>query len=192
MPNDYIRTDEGADVVCSLEMLLLSLKQINNNDQHWKWVIITLHSAFQGAMVCHLSGTANIGALTKTDANKWIKHFNDRKEDPPNKDKLASARELFKRFSGEEARIEPTNSEVILVTEEQKKAFALLHELRNPFIHFQPVSWSIEIAGLPNMAIQILILIEEILNDFWSFCHADKDKLHDLIKEIRSEISSLN
>ena len=71
----YVRTDECQDVLVSLEHCALSLRQARQSDRAWKWVILSLHSALQGAMVCHLSGTAQLGALTKKRAEEWLEWY---------------------------------------------------------------------------------------------------------------------
>ena len=61
----YARTDERRDVVASLEHCALSLTRAKESDGAWKWAILSLHSALQGAMVCHLSGTLGINPNQK-------------------------------------------------------------------------------------------------------------------------------
>ena len=191
MPDEYLKTDERADVICSLQMTLSALKQAKDNSHSWKWVILTLHNAIQGAMVCHLSGSANLGACTKQSARKWRKwHDGDGNGDAPEL-WLANPKELFKRLLDVDSRIEGARGGKISTDDAQKDAFKLLCELRKPFTHFQPKSWLIQIAGLPNMVLQIVTLIEAISNDGWSFRHADysqKFELSSLIKDIRAEV----
>ena len=44
------------------------------------WVVLSMHSALQGAMICHLSGTVGVGALEERCADKWHAwHEEDRK-----------------------------------------------------------------------------------------------------------------
>ena len=186
--DDYIETNESADVICSLEMLYFALKKAKNNSCHWKWVILALHSAFQGAMVCNLSGTANLGALRKNHIKEFLDWYDGDRKKPPPSAQLAPAGELFKRFSGKKKRIESTMAEEITVNKKHEEAFWLLHKLRNMYSHFQPKSWFVEIEGLPNIILQILELIEEISNDSWSFRHTNKENFQNIIMKIRAEI----
>ncbi len=67
----YVRTDEQQDVLACLEHCAKCLAETECSDGAWEWVILSLHSTLQGAMVCHLSGTAQVGALTSNCARKW-------------------------------------------------------------------------------------------------------------------------
>ena len=81
----YVRTDERQDVLASLDHCARCLAETEHSDGAWKWVILSLHSALQGAMVCHLSGTAEAGALTPTCARKWFEwHACDRRDEIAN------------------------------------------------------------------------------------------------------------
>ncbi len=157
----YARTDECQDVLASLEHCALSLIQARQSDRAWKWVVLSFHSALQGAMVCHLSGTAQLGAPTKKCAAKWLEwHERDRrgeitwikgvdefgdpikrigkKEDQPPGEFVANADELFKRLSCPSLRIDNGCGGIISITEKQRKSFKRLHNLRNKFSHFSP------------------------------------------------------
>ena len=126
----YVHTDECLDVLASLEHCVLSLTRAPTSNGAWKWVVLSFHSALQGAMVCHLSGTAQLGALTRSNAAKWLEwHDRDRsgqirrvrqgfdelgtpiertekEEGQPPSDYVANASELFDRLTGASTRIE--------------------------------------------------------------------------------------
>ena len=212
----YIQTDECLDVLASLEHCALSLRQTQQSDRAWKWVVLSLHSALQGAMVCHLSGTAEEGALKKTSAKEWCEwHEKDRrgeipyiqegidefgtpimriarKEDNPPQDIVASASELFSRLSCSSKRIESSCGAIIKITERQNTAFTRLHNLRNKFTHFSPKGWSIELVYIEETIEDILDIVCLILDDSWPFRHIperDMDVLRSTIEEIRSILS---
>ena len=97
----YVRTDECQDVLASLEQCAFSLAQVRRSERAWKWVILSLHSALQGAMVCHLSGTEQLGALRGDDAKRWrewnnnsIQGGDENAGDPPPEPHIADARTL--------------------------------------------------------------------------------------------------
>ena len=101
----YLRTDECQDVLSSLEQCVLSLAQARRSERAWKWVILSLHSALQGAMVCHLSGPDQLGALTKKNVAKLLewyeKGFQDGVDEsciPTSNEFVANANELFERL----------------------------------------------------------------------------------------------
>ena len=61
----WIRTDEAEDAAGSVRHALRAGEMTANDPQAWKWVALALHSALQGACVCHLTTTAApIGAVT--------------------------------------------------------------------------------------------------------------------------------
>lgn len=77
---DWLRIDEQTDVIVSLAGCLHCIGKVQDEPAFWKHVIVDLHNALQGAMVCHLSGTAQVGALSKKSAGKVYEwHENDRK-----------------------------------------------------------------------------------------------------------------
>src|SRR4051794_25479825 len=70
----WLRVDERTDVLASLSECLHCLRRLSEEPPTWKWVILSIHNALQGAMVCHLSGTAQLGALEEksvTAAMEW-------------------------------------------------------------------------------------------------------------------------
>ena len=188
---EYIRTDECHDVLASLEHCSLSLRQARQSDRSWKWVILSLHSALQGAMVCHLSGTAQLGALTKKEAKKWLERH-EKKEDHAPRYYVASATELFFRLSCPSSRIE-SGGEIIAVTSQQRKSFKRLHDLRNDFTHFSPNGWSIDKMSIKEVIDDILDIMCTIQADPWPFRHMPEENrqaLSSKIGEIREIVFS--
>src|SRR5688572_4047231 len=118
----WLRIDERSDVLASLSLCLNCLASATAEPATWKWAILSLHNGLQGAMVCHLSGTAQLGALDKESVMKWLEwHERDRRgeikriskgidelgipvfqfatrADQPPKEWLADTRELFRRL----------------------------------------------------------------------------------------------
>lgn len=75
-----LRVDERTDVLISLSLCLRCLKSLGDDPGFWKWAILSLHNALQGAMVCHLSGTAQLGALSDKSDDDWLAwHERDRR-----------------------------------------------------------------------------------------------------------------
>ncbi len=147
-------------------------------------------------MVCHLSGTMQIGALTTTSAEQWCKwHECDGRQDPPpDKRNIASALELFERLVSASKRIEHNCGRVIEITDKQKKAFKCLHQLRNQFVHFSPKSWSIEIEWIKAAVPDMLDIIAQTADDTWSFRHlpdGESDLLKDNISDLRNRLCAI-
>ena len=193
MASEYLRTNAGLDVLASLESCADNLLRTKKSDGAWKWVVLTMHSALQGAMVCHLSGSEEVGALTKRSANQWIQRHRQRQEteNAPER-RLASAPDLLRRLTNEKSRLENSYGGIISVTPTQREYFERLHALRNEFTHFPSQSWSIEIAYIEEAVKGTLEILERIAADTWPFRDLpDKSRgaLKEQMKEIRERIS---
>ena len=194
----YVRTDERHDVLASLEQCALSLAQARRSERAWKWVVLSLHSALQGAMVCHLSGTEQLGALQKNSAAKW-REWNERNIQDGADDSgcpeplVADAKELFKRLHCSAARIEDGCGGVISITEQQRKSFDRLHKLRNEFSHFSPKGWSIELS-FKQVIDDVLNIMCLIADDGWGFRNMTEDRniLRSKIEEVRREADAID
>ena len=202
----FIRTDEHQDVLASLEQCAFSLAQVRRSERAWKWVILSLHSALQGAMACHLSGTEQLGALEKRSVENWhqwnekcIQDDAEDSGDPRRKrlarERLADINELFRRLHCSEARIEDGCGRVISITDQQRASFQLLHDRRNEFTHFSPKSWIIDLCSIKQAIEDVLNVLCLIADDGWPFRHmAEQDWsiLRSKIEEIRREVDAID
>ena len=213
----YLDTDERQDVLASLEHCALCLVSAESSSGAWKWVVLSLHSALQGAMICHLSGTAGVGALTSTCARQWSQwHERDGRgeidyidegvdelglparrlrnpDERPPSDRVANAPELFKRLGSESERIESGCGRIIAITAAQKQSFKRLHDLSNGFTHFSPRGWSIELQLIEDVVPDILDVIAQIADDGWPFRHMSAEEhqlLRDTVSDLRRRFSA--
>ena len=179
----YIDTDLTLDILSSLEQCAFSLTQALQSDRHWKWVILSLHSALQGAMVCHLTGRRGTGALTE----KWTAFpcnvFDSQK-------KLASSSKLFERLCGVAKRYENDVGQVIQISKEQKSAFRELHRFRNDYTHLTPRMRSsiarFHARWIVEEVIEMMRLIAADPYPFRKLKKPDKALLNSKIEQIRS------
>ena len=86
--DNWIQTDEAEDVAASVRHARRCLALTIHDEQAWKWFCLALHSALQGACVCHLVTTASpVGAVTNKNAVKWLAFFEESRGnarvDPP-------------------------------------------------------------------------------------------------------------
>lgn len=184
MTEEYIRTNEISDFLCSLAWTKIALDQVEINSDNWKWVVLSLHSTLQGALVCHLTGTANLGALERGSAyDKWFAWLHNQTGDAPRRPRLADLKELSKRLQDQGSRLEVAG-DIISLTQQQKLAIELLHELRNQFTHFQPQAWSIEVVGLRPMLASVVDVVSSIAKEHWPFRHADEQQLQLIEKRL--------
>ena len=202
--NHWLEVDEATDVVASLRHTLHLLKLVSADSTIWKWVILSMHSAVQGAMVCHLNGTASLGCHSAKSATAWLDwHERDlrgevnwidlgidefglpsrkpaTKADFPPRQYLANPSELFKRLMKPNTRIESGVGQILQIGSSQRRAFQILDTLRNQFTHFSPMGWCIEIAGLPTICLEMLSVISMIESDAWPFRHLEPESRAEL------------
>ena len=83
LTEQWVQTDEAEDVAASLRHAIRCRQFTADDPQAWKWVALALHSALQGACVCHLVTTASpVGAVTKRNAAEWLAYFDASRSDP--------------------------------------------------------------------------------------------------------------
>ena len=200
----YFRLDEFDDVLSSLLLLKEYLPKTSTQPVFWKWVIVAAHSALQSACVCLLTRTDGSGALDKVAGDKlWKKLYGTSKDGQENLDNpsvewpnetVANLPELLKRL--------PDGLSVTIPSSKAESyGFDLpgdlrrLHEFRHKFMHFRPVHWSVEIAGLPRMIRQSVDLTERIINSghyqrFNRFTDHARE-LADLLGDIRHNLEAV-
>ena len=141
-------------------------------------------------MVCHLSGTAQLGALTKNSAKQWLEWYEKQAGANLPSERVADAPELFSRLGDSEKRIESQCGAVLRITESQRLSFHRLNSLRNGFTHFQPKGWSIEIDFIRTILSDALAVLALVAEDPWPFRHMSQSQRDDLNSKLR-EIGSL-
>lgn len=165
MLEGYLRTDERIDVISALSHCLCCVRKVEEDPLEWKWAIISLHNALQGSLVCTLSGTAGIGALTKKSRIKVLEWLEKTRSEPdPNRPKewLADVKELYRRAKKPELMGE-YEGDPLRTTPAQDDSARRLNLLRHDFMHFPPKGWSVELAGLPHIFLSVLDLIETLM-----------------------------
>ena len=162
---EYLRVDEREDAINALEHAAetaLTLKEIPLN---WKWVIIAIHNALQGALVCTLSGTDGTGALSNKSRQKVWDFFEASRTDPDAPyptEWLAGLFELYERAK-DPAYMQEFGGAPLRTTPEQDDDIRRLNNLRRAFAHFTPKGWSIENVGLPRIVLNATAIIETLM-----------------------------
>lgn len=168
---DYFETSEAEDVLGSLRHLKLCLAETNRDPHAWKWVILSLFSAVQGAIVCHASGTTQIECLTEDSAAKalaWLEKPSDVMPD----EKLAGPETLFKRMNGTYTKLSPAGG-VIQTSARTARAFQRMKRFRDNLLHFRPMGWSVEKALVLEEIAPLLVLLRDIDDRGWAFRHLE-------------------
>ncbi len=142
----WFGTNERTEVAKALEMLERTLDLAISDLYYWKWVIIALHNAVQGAIVCTISGSAGFGALKPQIAAEWLRVYRAETGDYP-EERLDWFPNLYCRMKAQLGYAPPRCVD---------KSIKRLNSFRNEFIHFTPKTWDIMANGLPRMAADCL------------------------------------
>ncbi|UHS56236.1 hypothetical protein [Agrobacterium vaccinii] len=192
MMQNWIRIDEAEDVLGSLRQAIRAAQFIGEDLLAWKWVLMALHSSLQGACVCHLTTTAApLGAVDERNAKEWLNYFEDSRTNstvkPPKNTRLKALPELLKAVREPYSAGDRSNTNGVAISESELRWLGRFHtEIRNKFVHFEPVGWSIEVSGIPNIAKLIARIIQEILEFGWAFRHQDIYQRQELHKSLKT------
>ena len=185
MEGKWLSTNEADDVAGSIRHALRSSAFLADDPQTWKWVAVAVHSALQGACVCHLATTAApIGAVTKANAAEWLAYF---EETRTNRDvkapqtKLMPLPDLLKAIRKPRSAGDGSNEAGIAISDKELNWLRYFHDVvRNQFVHFDPMGWSLEVSGIPEIADLTARIIGEIADLGWAFRHQDTAWLDEL------------
>ena len=162
----WLRVDEREDLINSLEHAVEIARTVRTEPRNWKWLLIVVHNALQGVLVSVLTGTDGVGALEKKCMTEWLEwHEKGRagKKETPPKEFLAALLELYCRAKQRDFMCE-FGGNPIRTTKDQDADMRRLNWLRGDLIHFKSRIWSIEIEGLPRIAVSAVEIIEQLLD----------------------------
>jgi hypothetical protein len=179
MAENWLTTDEADDVAGSIRHALRSANFLDDDAHTWKWIALALHSALQGACVCHLTTTAvPIGAVTKTNAAEWIAYFEESRTNSkakPPQTKLMALPALLKAVRKPRSAGDSSNEAGISISDKDLNWLRYFHDVvRNQFVHFEPMGWSLEVSGIPGIATLTARIINEIADVGWAFRYQDE------------------
>lgn len=157
MSDNFLETDERIEAISSLEVFADALEKVTSDPYHWKWVILSLHSALQGFMVLALRSGDGLCPLKDNIAQEWLNAYRTGTNYP--KEELDTFLNLYKKiksdlmlFFGYSKKFVPEGN--------QGWSIKKLNKLRNDFIHFLPKSYLLETSGLPIICSDCLGIIE--------------------------------
>ena len=189
----WLQTDEAEDVAGSIRHCIASLQLAASDEQAFKWVLLSLHSALQGACVCHLATTfPPIGVATRANEAEWLKWAEDSRATPDlpqPKTYVAKLPELLKRIRRPHSAGDRSNATGIGLSDTDLQWWTRIHgAIRNQFTHFAPRSWSIELSGISGLVFLTTRLISEMCDASWAFRHQDESWM----LALRSDLGKLN
>lgn len=170
----YVDTDEAEDVAGSIRHALRCADFVSEDPQAWKWGILALHSALQGALVCHLTTYASpLGAVR--DPEKWVHYFEQPRQNKnlkPPKTRIMNLPELLESAGRLGSCGGFSDCKKIEISDAEFAWLKRIHtEIRNDFVHFAPKGWSIEVSGVPQIGQVIARIIKDIHDCGWGFRH---------------------
>jgi len=159
--SDYIEVDEESNALDYLAKACNFIEASEGDPVAWKWVVIGLHGALYGFAVCALKGT---------DANSVVTHTKKG-------DRLISFGEALKRCQDPEEMCMTVMARALELSAPQRTSIDLLRNLlRNNFEHFVPRGWSIEIHGMPQIAMDVLDAIQFLALDSGTYVSLDDEQ----------------
>lgn len=188
----YLRTDDELETINAVKMAGQFAASITADTHMWRWTVIALHNAAQGAMVLSLRHGNGLMALTEKSAAAWKAAYEARKPPPP--DRLDSYPGLYKKVKSVE--YGNLNGNLRFVPEgTEDQDIKDLNGLRNEFIHFTPKGWSLGYAGLPRIGLSVARLISfltlDSTNVLWHRVGA-RDQMAELHSELVRELGDLD
>ena len=186
----WIELDEAKDVAGSIRHVLRTAPFVDEDRLAWKWVILALHSALQGSCVCHLATTASpVGAVTDRNAGEWLAYFEKRGANPKTKrptTHLMALPDLLKAVRKPRSAGDRSNTAGVSISDSELIWLRRFHDdIRNPFVHFEPMGWSVDVSGVSDIAKLIVRIIEEILETGWAFRHQDFEEREKMLQNLR-------
>ena len=189
----WLRTDEIEEFIDALEHSAKLAEQLPVDLKNWKWIIISLHSALQGACVCALRGrdTAGVTMLTKKSWKEVWHHLDVESRKNPNAkmpaERLARLLDLFKRVR-DPALLPPPHT--LTADNGAIKDIEKLNALRNDFIHFVPKGLSLELSGMPRIVRNVTEAIEHLAVSHPTFWHHLDEVLQNRISNALNRLST--
>jgi len=180
-PRDHwIRTDEAEDVAGSIRHALRCAGYVAEDPQAWKWAALALHSALQGACVCHLTTSfVPVGAVTPRNAAEWISFSEKSRSDPdarPPRTQLMGLPDLLKAVRKANSAGDRSNNAGIALADAELAWLIRFHDtVRNQFVHFEPMGWSVEVSGIPAIGALVARIIGDILDARYGFRHQNRN-----------------
>lgn len=179
----WLTTNELNEAAKTLKMIQNCLAQAEEDQYHWKWVIIALHNCLQGFMVCALRGEDGLNVLKDRVAQQWLEA--DQNKLPRSQEELDTFLNLYKKIQSDKMLIYP-HSKKFTPRGQSNRSVRKLNQLRNQFIHFKPKAWFFELNSLPKLARDNKGII-----DFLVFASGNIQVKENLREVIRDDLSQI-
>jgi hypothetical protein len=155
----WVQYDPYSDVASSLNLLAFTMTEVSNRPGNWKWIVLSCHSALQGALVCSLLRPHRIDVLDEKSGKAWLK-YEEGATKVPKKLRLASFEDLMMRAQNAKR---PTDARLTL-TDVDRNRLMSLNGLRADFSHFKFDGWSIQCELILTAVAAAIQATESIMN----------------------------
>lgn len=58
------------------------------------------------------------------------------------------------------------------------------NNIRNQFTHFEPMGWSVDVSGIPELGKLIGRIIDDIIDMNWGFRHVQREELREFQRDL--------
>lgn len=159
----WLRLTEETNALDYLEKAAWFIRQTEKDLLAWKWVVLSLHGALYGFAICACQGTNYENVVTKNKKG-------EEKLIPFDK-----ALELCqdKKYMGMLVHSQP----LVFTGTQSDSIRRLKKELRNKMEHYVPSGWSIEVHGMPVIAIDILDVIQFLAIETRTYIHLSRAQM---------------
>lgn len=179
---NWLRVDEATDVLGSIRHSLRCADDLGSDQLTWKWLMLSLHAALQGACACHLTTTAQpVGCLTKQSTKQWLAYLNGNFEGNRPETRMAALPELLRRVRKPNSAGDRSDRHRVRITDAELQGLSHFHrEIRNQFVHFVPLGWTIELSDMPSLVRIIARIVEDVRVAGWGFRHLSQGENDEL------------
>ncbi len=155
----WLRFTEETNALDYLEKAAYFIRETEHDRKAWKWVVLALHGALYGFAICACQGTNYENVLVRKKGYEKLISFD-------------KALAMCQDHSWMHMLID---SQALVLSESQKDSIRKLKkELRNKMEHYVPSGWSIEIHGMPQIAIDILDVIRFLAIETHTYIHLNQ------------------
>jgi hypothetical protein len=146
MRASYLEVTEETNALDYLREAQRHIAEAESRPMAWKWVAICLHGALYGFAICAVKGTNPARVIRAIRSGQ---------------ERLIVFDEALRRAQDPTWMGQYTFSRVLELSASQKRSIRLLKDkLRNTFAHYIPLSWSLELHGMPQLTLDVLEVIE--------------------------------
>lgn len=177
----FFRVNEVSEPLNAIMITKESLERSRNDIYYLKWAILATHNALQGFMVLALKCTNNLQII------KWKEEYNEKSayevlSDP--KQKLCCFTELFRKIKSNKYM-----QNTVFKDESGKITYSIkeLNRIRDQFIHYLPLQWSIGIQGMANILADTMLVISFLTRNCIEVQrHYEEQQLSDISRAIET------